>query len=63
MFQPRLFCWFLNVTASRRRHRNAIFIISFPCWVTTSIKTAILNPSPAWQLPELRQNMKVFSKS
>ena len=43
--------WIFNVTASRRRRRNAVLIISFPCWVTSSIKLAILNPAPGWQPP------------
>lgn len=58
-----LSAWIFNVTASRRRRCNAVLIISFPCWVTSSIKLAILNPAPGWQPPEPRQNRKLFFKS
>lgn len=55
--------WMFNVTASRRRRRNAVLIISFPCWVTSAIKLAILSPAPGWQPPEPRQKRQLLFKS
>lgn len=54
---------FFNVTRPAGDNINAILITSFPRWENTSIKMAILNPSPAWKQPKQRQNIKLFSKS
>lgn len=42
--------WPFNVTASHKRHRNTVLIISCSCWETTSITTVIWKLPPAWRL-------------